>query len=359
MDGWATPVAWQHWATWVQDLIMRQMGWPLPQGDAFDEAFEAEADDAEQEEGFHEIDINGELFRVSCDGVREVEKAMLAADCLRLQLAPVRSILEYVCDTAYLCGKYAAYLPRVDAIAGDDVESLAAWALCHVDELLRQQADQEAPPLPALALESMKLLQRHLQDIALLACGRLVSKTILQSKGIQHELLSRIEAAFGQVALQSDSLWSRLGNSKYHMFTPGVRFGERKHRHGRGGRSRRLSQNAAEDVTAVASPIANLSALGEPMSIAMSIYPEEDRSAVNKALPGEPMSIAMSIYPKEDRAVGAACAHGCPNVNKGLRCLDGGASGSGTLPAAAAAWASAAAPPTSAADCEPVVGASA
>jgi len=250
MDGWATQVAWQHWwATWVQDSIMRQMWWPLPQGDAFDEA------DAEQEEGFHEIDINGELFRVSCDGVREVEKAMLADDCLRLQLAPVKWILEYVSDTAALqsapvksISEYAsdaAYLPRDDVTAGDDVESRAAWALCHVDELLRQQADQEAPPLPALALESMKLLQRHLQDIALLACGRFVSQTILQSKGIQHELLRRLEAAFGQAALQDDSLWSRLGNSKFHCFTPGTRFGERKHRHGRGGRkSRRLSQEA-------------------------------------------------------------------------------------------------------------------
>ena len=254
MDGWATQVAWQHWwATWVQDSIMRQMWWPLPQGDAFDEA------DAEQEEGFHEIDINGELFRVSCDGVREVEKAMLADDCLRLQLAPVKWILEYVSDTAAWQASDAAYLPRDDVTAGDDVESRAAWALCHVDELLRQQADQEAPPLPALALESMKLLQRHLQDIALLACGRFVSQTILQSKGIQHELLRRLEAAFGQAALQDDGLWSRLGNSKFHCFTPGARFGERKHRHGRGGRkSRRLSQEA--DATAVA-------ATDEPMFI--------------------------------------------------------------------------------------------
>ena len=47
--------------------------------------------------------------------------------------------------------------------------------------------------------------------------------------------------AFGHAALQDDGLWSRIGNSKYHIFTNGVRFGERKHRHGRGGRmSRRM-----------------------------------------------------------------------------------------------------------------------
>ena len=241
MHDWATQVAWvQASMMSLQASMMSQMGWPLPQ------EYEAEyADYAEQEEGFHEIDISGELLqeegfreidisgtllRVSSEGIAEVEKATLAADCLRLQLATVKNTLEYVSDAVYL-------LP-----AGDDVEPRAARALRQVDELLRQQAAQEAPPLPAAAVKSLRVLQRHSADVVLLACSRFISQTILQSQGVPRELLIRLEAAFVTADLQDDSLWSRIGNSKFHVFTEGMRFGSRPHRHGR--RKSRRSQEA-------------------------------------------------------------------------------------------------------------------
>jgi hypothetical protein len=83
------------------------------------------------------------------------------------------------------------------------------------------------------------------------------------------ELLSRLQAVFTYTEIQDDDLWARLGNSKYHVFTQGSRFGERKHRHGRGGRNSRstvirltecqASSAASSDVVAGGGPAAVVS----------------------------------------------------------------------------------------------------
>ena len=47
------------------------------------------------------------------------------------------------------------------------------------------------------------------------------------------------------IPLQDLSFFYRLGNSKYNVFTPGACFGERKHRHARGGRKSRKESSAS------------------------------------------------------------------------------------------------------------------
>ena len=183
MDDWATQAAWHQWMMddwttqaawhqWMHASILAQMGWPLPQ----EYAYEAEDADYVEQEGFQfrEIDITGELSRVSSEGLTEVEKATLAADCLRLQLATAKQTLEYVSDT----------MQFFQHPGGDDLELRAARALQDVDELLRQQAAQEAPPLPAVAVEHLKLVQRHACDVAVLACSRFISQTNLAAQGL-------------------------------------------------------------------------------------------------------------------------------------------------------------------------------
>jgi len=248
-------VTWQQWQQWIQASIMNQMNWPRPEEDYVGEAqcdpvhphefafhsqefamcvpeFERPEVDIAGEAELHEVDIAGELSRKSSQGLMELEKAVLAADGLQGQLATVKHTFEYVLDTMQFTQHRAVRQL-------DDLELRTARALSDIDELFRQQEAQEAPALPAVALEHTKLVQKIACDVAVLACSRFISHTILQSKGIKPELLSRLEAAFGHAALQDDGLWSRIGNSKYHIFTNGVRFGERKHRHGRGGRMSR------------------------------------------------------------------------------------------------------------------------
>jgi hypothetical protein len=105
---------------------------------------------------------------------------------------------------------------------GDDLEPRAANALKEVDELLRQQTALEAPPLPPAAIAELKLLQRHVQDVAVLLCGRFIDQRILHTRHIPPELLRRLNTSFTATSLTDPSLRSRLGNSKTEMFQPGV-----------------------------------------------------------------------------------------------------------------------------------------
>ena len=239
---------------WMQGMhaaMEANIGW-LPE-----DTGEVDDDNAEQD-GFYEIDVEGELLRVATEGLIVVANATAAAASLRLQLASVKKTFELV----------QRIHPFPQHPGGDDLELCAAKALQAVDELLRQQAAHEALPLPPEAVEELKLLQKHAQDCAVLACSRFLSQAILQRRGIAPELLSRFEAAFTPAALQDDGLWSRLGNSKYHVFAVGNRFGERKRQHGRGGRNSwwRKQRDTAEDEAPNIAP-GGAAGLGDPLFV--------------------------------------------------------------------------------------------
>jgi len=215
----------------LAQIWLQMVGRPLPYdtyaGEAEDtcageaeDTYAGEAEGADGLEGFREIDIEGKLLEVSLEGLDAVLKARQAAACLAAQLANVQHTLEFVSDTMHSM--------RLQH-PGDVLEMRSARGLLEIDELLRQPAANEAPPLPVAAVDALKLLQRHMQDVALLACSRFIAQTELWSKGISWELLRRLEAAFGQEALEDDSLWSRLGNAKYHAAAgaAGRRVGEK------------------------------------------------------------------------------------------------------------------------------------
>ena len=91
------------------------------------------------------------------------------------------------------------------------VFGISTRSLMDVDELIRRQTDQEDPPLPTAAVKKLKLLQRACQDIVVLACSRfIIPQSIMKWQGIPPQLLDRLEAVFGQAALQDDCLWSRF-----------------------------------------------------------------------------------------------------------------------------------------------------
>lgn len=180
----------------------------------------------------YEIDIAAELQRVASEGVAAI---VAGAECLQVQLA-------------YTGNTFMAFMTTVHW-PGDGLELRAAHALNEVEELLRQQTAQEAPALPPAAVEQLKLLQRHAQDVVVLVHSRYIDQKILQCKGIPTELLLCLEATFGTGFIHDVSLWSKLGNSKYHIFTRGVRFGDRRHR--RRGNGGRWAAAAAADAAAV------------------------------------------------------------------------------------------------------------
>jgi len=200
-----------------------------------------------EQEGFEKIDIVAKLASVSSEGLSVLEKH----HCLSAQLFNVKHTLEDILEEMHQVDNFQFF----QYLGCDNLELRAASSLMEVNELLRKQSEREGQPLPVAAVKDLKHLQVHCQDLALLSCSRFLSQTTLQSKGIPPELLHRLEAAFGTAALQDDVLWSRLGNAKYHVFTNHMRFGARKHRHGRGGRKSRAAKEAAKEEK------------GEPMKI--------------------------------------------------------------------------------------------
>jgi len=175
------------------------------------------------------VDIAAEIQRMASEGV-----AIIAgAEFLQVQLAHTSNTL--------------AFMPTVH-LPGDGLELRAALALQEVDDLLLlSQTAQAAPALPpAAVMQQLKALQRHAQDVVVLVHSRYINQNILQCRGIPTELLRCLEATYGTGLFKDDSLWSRLGNSKYHIFGNGVRDRGRKHRH-RGSSGHRRAAAVAAD----------------------------------------------------------------------------------------------------------------
>jgi hypothetical protein len=183
-------------------------------------------------------DIAAELLSKATQGLSAVWSTIRTAD--RAECEWLRVQLISVIETLTLFTTTPVY--KLQHWHDDDLELQSANALRHVDELLLQQ-------MPPAALEELKLVQVLLQDVAVLACSRGLDETILRAKGIPTQLLDRLEASFKE-GLENNALWSRLGNSKYHCFTEGVRFGERKHRHGRSIRRRNAASSLAASSSA-------------------------------------------------------------------------------------------------------------
>ena len=213
--------AWQMHLAWMQATMIANLPWSPPEYDHhsnvawtlpdYEYEDEAEREDEpnmarkyeDEEQGdFREIDITGELSRASTEGLTLLEKwgQRFAPNWLRLQLVAFKHCLEDVQETTQVF-QYSG---------GDHIEVRAARSLLMIDELLRKQAAQEIPPLPKADVDDLKLLQRRVQDVTILACSRLLNQMIMKSKGIPQELLRRLEAAFGKAVLQDDNLWLRF-----------------------------------------------------------------------------------------------------------------------------------------------------
>jgi len=287
-------VAWA-WMQGLRQIWLQMVGRPRDQhpmqvggaegADGLEGEAEGAGEGADGLEGFRWINIQGKLCERSLEGLDAVLKARQASACLAAPLANVQHTLR-----AWTRSSMRLQHP------GDVLEMRSARGLLEIDELL-----QDAPRLrrlPVAAVDALKVLQKKMHDVALLACSRFIAQTELWAKGIGVELLCRLRAAFGE-ALDDDYLWSRLGNSKYHLFTEGQHFGLRKHRHGRGGRKSRRS--ADEDATAGGGRGRGVGAAmgaAEPMYIHL---PDSDASAMGAA---EPMYIHL---PDSDAsAMGAA-----------------------------------------------------
>ena len=202
----AEPEAWLHpESNWAMEIAKQQL-----ESDEWEESKQPE------------IDIFAELVDLASDGLSLLG---MQTDDLQMRLMHLRECLQLVIKST------AAFHHR----PGDDHHSLekrAAASLICIDKLLKQLTAMEAPPLPPKAIMDLRMLQRHMQDAAVLLCSRFIDQRPLQNRGMSHELISRLEAAFTTEGLRDDLLWSRLGDSKSHLFKRDFigRKDRRKHR---------------------------------------------------------------------------------------------------------------------------------
>jgi hypothetical protein len=219
------------WTAWMQSWTMSHgttqiaepEAWLHPESNWAMEIAEQQLESDEWEESKQpEIDIFAELVDLASDGLSLLG---MQTDDLQMRLMHLRECLQLVIKST------AAFHHR----PGDDHHSLekrAAASLLCIDKLLKQLTATEAPPLLPKAIMDLRRLQRHMQDAAVLLCSRFIDQRPLQNRGMSHELISRLEAAFTTEGLQDDLLWSRLGDSKSHLFRRGFigRKDRRKHR---------------------------------------------------------------------------------------------------------------------------------
>ena len=201
------------WTAWMQSWTMSHgttqiaepEAWLHPESNWAMEIAEQQQESEEWEESKQpEIDIAEELVDTASHGLTLLGNA---TDDLQVRLMHVRETLELVIKST----------PAFHHRPGADEHSLekrAAASLICIDKLLKQLTAMEAPPLPPEAMMELRMLQRRMQDAAVLLCSRFIDQKPLQNKGMSHALISRLEAAFTTAGLQDDLLWSRLGDSK-------------------------------------------------------------------------------------------------------------------------------------------------
>ena len=189
-----------------------------------------DSSEASEQDEVRDIDIAAELVRVASEGLYNnvIWQEKLATE----HLASVK-------ETFLVLRTTPAYVHSHSR--DDDLEQRAARALVAIDELLRKEFRGAVPPLGMPALKGLKLLQLQSQDLTVLVCSRFIDQTLLQTKGMPPELQVRLQAAFITAwPGRDDTIMTRMGNSKYHIFTEGVHFAPRRARVRR--RNRRLAR---------------------------------------------------------------------------------------------------------------------
>jgi len=193
-------------------------------------------------QGYRSVDIKDELLNAANDAL-EVWATAVTADESGFLFASLRNVCELM--QGIRLGRFFVFLE----LGGDDLELRTGKAFLEVDGLLSRQDSLDDPVLQPEAVTALKQLHRHCMDVLSIACGRFLDPTVLHCRGIPTELKVRLEAALGINDLRGDTrLWSIIGNSKYHVYTPTAAYKTKHRRHGRGSRKSRQIESYADEV---------------------------------------------------------------------------------------------------------------
>ena len=172
----------------------------------------AAAGDSDAAAGDPQGSVYAQLVQTGNDGLDACRRAFCMAELCPNELTWISKMF------AVFATRASARCNRASVTV---LDRHAAALLTHIIDLLHWSSwiewEAQAWSLPVLA--ELNLLQRHAQDVVVLACSRGIDLVILQgSKGVPQELANRLEAAFPPAVFQDIGLWSKLGNAKFQRF---------------------------------------------------------------------------------------------------------------------------------------------
>ena len=132
---------------------------------------------------------------------REASRAMEGVE----GLAKAKSLMDDI-----------AWAAATESIAQPATNAMAAQALWDVDGFMLTDIGSQHPEI--------KAFQKLATDVLILACARHIPEADLEGSGLPQSLMDSLSFALGFDLTQNGHLHSRLGTSKYKVFTRGAKY---------------------------------------------------------------------------------------------------------------------------------------
>ena len=109
-----------------------------------------------------------------------------------------------------------AWAAASESIAQPATNAMAAQALWDVDGFMLTDIGSQHPEI--------KAFQKLATDVLILACARHIPEADLEGSGLPQSLMDSLSFAVGFDIACNEHLHSRLGTSKYNVFTRGAKY---------------------------------------------------------------------------------------------------------------------------------------
>lgn len=208
------------------------------------------------------------------------------------------------------CSDFVEAKKRLEQVA------LCSAGLQRADEGAVERAAGEALKFVGSALQvlhgthSLSLAKKALQDtqdVLILACSRFLDPESLQKKGIPLSLRKKVCEACDEDVVADNGFWSRLGCAKYHLFTHGVRFSNRKPKKNRSPADHKgVSATVGEDLSEGDQDVFEMQRLRDPVVKVRNTFIQFDVKSESEASHSESHAkSSCKTWPRLDRTVWA------------------------------------------------------
>ena len=113
---------------------------------------------------------------------------------------------------------------------------MECWFVLFIEEIAKGLTSKVCKVLERGGPDAVKDARRGSYEVLVFMLGHLDADAALYKKGIPSKLRARLYKAFGENTSLDRTRWAMLGKAKWHVFTPGAKFGTRSARKNSSGR---------------------------------------------------------------------------------------------------------------------------